>query len=131
MFICNIIAFWPSADVKPIGNDLMHAMPWQCMFALSLSLSLCVCGFEYWSVILRSLAFFLFQPCLPLDTTPSSSLQNRVPTTKDLDKTIQSLPRKYPSWEPWLYSAHLKFTMIFVNKYTLCSQRKLRQVEVA
>jgi hypothetical protein len=25
-------SFSPSADVKPAPNDLMHAMPWQCMF---------------------------------------------------------------------------------------------------
>jgi hypothetical protein len=27
---------WSSPDVKPMSNDLMHAMPWQCMFALSM-----------------------------------------------------------------------------------------------
>jgi hypothetical protein len=26
--------FRPSADVKPMPNDLVRAMPWQCMFAL-------------------------------------------------------------------------------------------------
>jgi hypothetical protein len=29
-------SFWPSADVKPMLNDLAHAMIWQYMFALSL-----------------------------------------------------------------------------------------------
>jgi hypothetical protein len=27
-------SFWPSADVKPVKIDLVHAMFWQCMFAL-------------------------------------------------------------------------------------------------
>ncbi len=27
--------FWPSADIKPMSNDLVHVMPWHCMFALS------------------------------------------------------------------------------------------------
>ncbi len=26
--------FGPLADVKPTSNDLVHAMLWQCMFAL-------------------------------------------------------------------------------------------------
>jgi hypothetical protein len=26
----------PSADVKPLSNDIVHALPWQCMFALSM-----------------------------------------------------------------------------------------------
>jgi hypothetical protein len=30
----NTTAFWPSADVKPMSNDLVHAVPWQRMFAL-------------------------------------------------------------------------------------------------
>ncbi len=29
-----------SAHVQPMPNDLVHAMPWQCMVALSLSLSI-------------------------------------------------------------------------------------------
>ncbi len=29
-------SFWPSADVKPVKIDLVHAMFWQCMFALSM-----------------------------------------------------------------------------------------------
>jgi hypothetical protein len=33
-------SFWHSADAKPMPNDPVHAMPWQCMFALFLSLSL-------------------------------------------------------------------------------------------
>jgi hypothetical protein len=28
--------FWPSADGKPMLNELVHAMSLQCMFALSL-----------------------------------------------------------------------------------------------
>jgi hypothetical protein len=28
-------SFWPSADVKPMQNDLVHVMHWQSMFALS------------------------------------------------------------------------------------------------
>ncbi len=28
-------SFWASADAKPMSNGLLHAMPWQCMFALS------------------------------------------------------------------------------------------------
>jgi hypothetical protein len=37
-------SFCPSAGVKPVVNDLVHAMPWQCMFALSMCMlqSLCV-----------------------------------------------------------------------------------------
>jgi hypothetical protein len=27
-------SFWPSADVIPVSDDLVHAMPWQCMFSL-------------------------------------------------------------------------------------------------
>ncbi len=34
--------FWPSADAKPMSNDLVHVMFLQCMFALFLSLSLCM-----------------------------------------------------------------------------------------
>ena len=30
--------FWHSADVKPMSNDLVHAVHWQCMFALSICL---------------------------------------------------------------------------------------------
>ncbi len=26
----------PPADVKPMQNDLLHSIPWQCMFALSM-----------------------------------------------------------------------------------------------
>jgi hypothetical protein len=33
-------SFWPSAGVKCMHNDLVHSMPWQCMFALFMSLSL-------------------------------------------------------------------------------------------
>ncbi len=29
-------SFWPSADVKPTSNYLVHAMPMQCMHALSI-----------------------------------------------------------------------------------------------
>ncbi len=29
-------SFQPSADVNPMLNGLVHAMPWQCMFALSM-----------------------------------------------------------------------------------------------
>ncbi len=29
-------SYWPSADVKPMSNNLVHAMTWQCMFALSI-----------------------------------------------------------------------------------------------
>ncbi len=36
-------SFGPSGDVKPMSNDLMHALQWQCMFALSLSMCVCVC----------------------------------------------------------------------------------------
>jgi len=28
--------FWPSAKIKPKQNDLVHAIPLQCMFALSM-----------------------------------------------------------------------------------------------
>ena len=28
-------SFWPSAHVKPMPNDQAHAVPRQCMFALS------------------------------------------------------------------------------------------------
>ncbi len=31
-------SFRPSADPKPMSNNLVHAMPQQCMFALSLSM---------------------------------------------------------------------------------------------
>jgi hypothetical protein len=27
-------SFYPSAEVKPISIDLVHAIPWQCRFAL-------------------------------------------------------------------------------------------------
>jgi hypothetical protein len=27
-------SFWPSADVNPMSNELVHALHWQCMFAL-------------------------------------------------------------------------------------------------
>jgi hypothetical protein len=27
---------WPSADVKPSSYNLVHAMPWQCMYALTM-----------------------------------------------------------------------------------------------
>ena len=27
-------SFWPSADVEPIKNHPVHAMPWQCMLDL-------------------------------------------------------------------------------------------------
>jgi len=30
-------SFCPSANVRPMSNDLVHAMPWQCMFAISVS----------------------------------------------------------------------------------------------
>ncbi len=37
--------FWPSADVKPISNYLVHAMHWKCMFTLPT----CIQGFlSYW-----------------------------------------------------------------------------------
>ncbi len=29
-------SFWPSADVKPMLNDQAHAMPKQCMYAISM-----------------------------------------------------------------------------------------------
>jgi len=35
-------SFWLSADVKPKTNVLEHAMLWQCVFGLSLSLDMCV-----------------------------------------------------------------------------------------
>jgi hypothetical protein len=28
-------SFWPAADVKPMPNDLVHVMCFQCMYALS------------------------------------------------------------------------------------------------
>ncbi len=36
-------SLWPSANVNPVSNDLAHAIPWQCMFALSLPLSISLC----------------------------------------------------------------------------------------
>ncbi len=27
-------SLWPAADVKPVLNNIVHAAPWQCMFAL-------------------------------------------------------------------------------------------------
>jgi hypothetical protein len=36
----KVYNFLPSADVKPKLNDQEHVVPWQCMFGLSLSLSL-------------------------------------------------------------------------------------------
>ncbi len=37
-------SFLPAADVKPLSNDLAHAMHCQCMFALSMFMlrSLCI-----------------------------------------------------------------------------------------
>ncbi len=32
-------SFWPLANFKPMLNGLVHAMPWQCIFAFSLSLN--------------------------------------------------------------------------------------------
>ncbi len=29
-------SFWPSANGKPMSNDLVHVMPWQGMFVLSM-----------------------------------------------------------------------------------------------
>jgi hypothetical protein len=40
-------SFWPLADVKPMSNDAVHAISWQCMFALSLSLSLSLSIYVY------------------------------------------------------------------------------------
>jgi hypothetical protein len=34
--------FWPSANAKPMSNDLVHVMFFHCMFALFLSLSFCM-----------------------------------------------------------------------------------------
>ncbi len=34
----SIIVVWPLADVKPMLFDLIHAVPWQCMIALSLGI---------------------------------------------------------------------------------------------
>jgi len=31
-------SFWLSIDDEPIRNNVAHAMPWQCMFALSVCL---------------------------------------------------------------------------------------------
>jgi hypothetical protein len=33
-------SFWPSAGVQPMPNDRMHAMPWQCLLAISIALML-------------------------------------------------------------------------------------------
>jgi hypothetical protein len=42
--------FWPSADVKPTSDEQAHAMHWQYMFTLSLSM--CVYNELYdWIVI--------------------------------------------------------------------------------
>jgi hypothetical protein len=38
MVIENTLAFGFSADVKPMPNDILHGMFWQCMFALSMSM---------------------------------------------------------------------------------------------
>ncbi len=35
--VFTLASFCPSANVKPMPNDLVHAMPLQCMYALSLS----------------------------------------------------------------------------------------------
>jgi hypothetical protein len=32
-------SLWPSADGDPVSNDLLHSMPWQCIFFLSISIS--------------------------------------------------------------------------------------------
>jgi hypothetical protein len=29
-------SFWPSDNIKPMSNNLLHAMAWQCLFALSM-----------------------------------------------------------------------------------------------
>jgi hypothetical protein len=28
-------SFWPSCDVRSLSNDVLHAIPWQCMLSLS------------------------------------------------------------------------------------------------
>ncbi len=33
-------SFWLTADVKPTSNDHMRAVLWQCMFALSICISM-------------------------------------------------------------------------------------------
>ncbi len=39
-------SFWTSADGKPISNHLAHAMPRQCMLALSISIQGILTGGE-------------------------------------------------------------------------------------
>ncbi len=34
----NHSSYWHSADVNIMYNDLVHVMPWQCMFVLSVCL---------------------------------------------------------------------------------------------
>jgi hypothetical protein len=38
LFVIHLkhFSFWPLAGVKPMQNDLAHAMPWQCKSALSM-----------------------------------------------------------------------------------------------
>ncbi len=36
---------WPSANVKLPSNDLVHAIPWQCMFALTMHILQSPCIF--------------------------------------------------------------------------------------
>jgi len=35
-YINNNVPFWLSADVKTFPNDIVHVMPWKCMFILSM-----------------------------------------------------------------------------------------------
>ncbi len=51
-------SFWPSCDVRSLSNDLLHAMPWQCM----LSLSKCILPrnpYQEGSVQMTSSSFYL------------------------------------------------------------------------
>ncbi len=42
VFIYNTLASGLWLLLNPLSNDLVHTMPWQCMFTLSLSLCVCV-----------------------------------------------------------------------------------------
>ncbi len=70
--------FWPSADVKPMKNDLWHAMYWQCMY------DLCVCTQQSLMLVCYSFSHPFIYPvkyvgskCHLCSKRKSSSLQKK------------------------------------------------------
>ncbi len=81
-------SFWPSPDVQPMSNVLLHAIPWQCMFYISVCIlwSLCL---EWIFIIIHfkaslSKRFVTFTPALSDNSQSRESLLSGRLSTVDL-----------------------------------------------